>query len=109
MKTIGGIHINDAPVGMLIQHPKHKGQYYKATVVKGQKNWVPTKMRGGGDPSPEEHSWAHHHAPLYQVFNNYVCLKRDALGEFRDFFFELFSKNNYAMRQDPFVAAAVDK
>jgi hypothetical protein len=53
-------------------------------------------------PSPEQHSWHHHHAPFYQVFNNYVCLKRDTLGEIRDFFMEMFSHKNYLERKIPF-------
>jgi len=36
-------------------------------------------------PAPEEHSWYHHHAPFYQNFGDYVCLKRDTLKELGSF------------------------
>jgi hypothetical protein len=118
MKLIGSIHIDDAPLGMMIKHPK-TGKYYIANVDKsGEKMWKrctctdchrdkQQKQRGGTKstelaPSPEEHSWHHHHAPFYQVFNNYVCVKRDTLGEIRDFFIEMFSKDNYLEGQSPF-------
>lgn len=118
MKLIGSIHINDAPIGMLIKHPK-TNKYYIANVDKnGEKMWklcscthCNKKQRGGAGagaastelaPSPEEHSWHHHHAPFYQVFNNYVCVKRDTLGEIRDFFTEMFSKDNYIKGKLPF-------
>ena len=115
MKLIGSIHIDDAPIGMLIKHPKtHK--YYIANVNNnGKKIWklcnctncLDKKQHGGTEPtnlapSPEEHSWHHHHAPFYQVFNNYVCVKRDTLGEIRDFFIEMFSKENYLEGRGPF-------
>lgn len=131
MKQIGSIHIDDAPLGMLIKHPKtHK--YYIANVdsngvkiwklctcdtcivngkqhkqQKQQKQQHKQQQKGGADPtelapSPEEHSWHHHHAPFYQVFNNYVCVKRDTLGEIRDFFTEMFSRENYLQGKAPF-------
>jgi hypothetical protein len=120
MKQIGSIHIDDAPLGMLIKHPKtHK--YYIANVdSNGVKIWKlctcdtcivngkhKQQQKAGADPtelapSPEEHSWHHHHAPFYQVFNNYVCVKRDTLGEIRDFFTEMFSKENYLQGKAPF-------
>ncbi len=123
MKQIGSIHVDDAPLGMMIKHPK-TGKYYIANVDKnGQKIWklctcgdcathkpLHKQQRAGAAyakstdlaPSPEEHSWHHHHAPFYQVFNNYVCVKRDTLGEIRDFFIEMFSKDNYADGKAPF-------
>jgi hypothetical protein len=127
MKLIGSIHIDDAPLGMMIKHPK-TGKYYIANVDKsGEKIWnlctcidcvtctkgtkdtkgTKGKQRGGTKstelaPSPEEHSWHHHHAPFYQVFNNYVCVKRDTLGEIRDFFIEMFAKDNYLDGKAPF-------
>jgi hypothetical protein len=114
------IDIGDAPVGMRLLH---LGQYFEACVVKGIKEWVPlsisknknknnNKMGGGGGgynettlgpPGPEQHTWDHHHAPFYQVFNNYVCLKKDTLGELRDFFFQLFSQKDYAGAKVPFA------
>jgi hypothetical protein len=125
MKLIGSIHIDDAPLGMMIKHPK-TGKYYIANLDKsGEKIWKlctcndcvnctkgtkgkhKRKQRAGAKstelaPSPEEHSWHHHHAPFYQVFNNYVCVKRDTLGEIRDFFLEMFSKENYQEGKPPF-------
>lgn len=122
MKLIGSIHIDDAPLGMMIKHPK-TGKYYIANVDKsGEKIWKLCsctdcvtgstgkqlhKQRAGSKstelaPSPEEHSWHHHHAPFYQVFNNYVCVKRDTLGEIRDFFIEMFAKDNYLDGKPPF-------
>jgi hypothetical protein len=118
MKLIGSIHIDDAPLGMMIKHPKN-GKYYIANVNRaGEKLWklctcttcakgVKHKQHAGANstelaPSPEEHSWHHHHAPFYQVFNNYVCVKRDTLGEIRDFFMEMFSKDNYLDNKPPF-------
>jgi hypothetical protein len=125
MKLIGSININDAPLGMMIKHPK-TGKYYIANLDKsGEKIWKLCactdcvtctkstkgkqlhKQRGGTKstelaPSPEEHSWHHHHAPFYQVFNNYVCVKRDTLGEIRDFFIEMFAKDNYLDGKPPF-------
>lgn len=118
MKQIGSIHIDDAPIGMMIRHPK-TGKYYIANVNKsGEKVWKvcscddcvkgpKVKQRAGAAstelaPNPEEHSWHHHHAPFYQVFNNYVCVKRDTLGEIRDFFMEMFSKSNYMDGKAPF-------
>lgn len=97
MKQIGAINIDDVPVGMRIYK---NGRYYEAVVRKGGgvKRWQQLlAMRGGGannnnssnkikmDLRPEQHSWTHHHAPMYQVFNDYVCLKKDTLGELRDF------------------------
>ena len=123
MKLIGSIHIDDAPLGMMIKHPKN-GKYYIANVdkngdkvwklcscedcVKGPRGKKLHKQLGGAKstelaPSPEEHSWHHHHAPFYQVFNNYVCVKRDTLGEIRDFFMEMFSKSNYMDGKAPFT------
>jgi hypothetical protein len=93
MKQIGAINIDDVPVGMRIFK---NGRYYEAVVGggggAGGKKWQ-LLMRGGGggvannkmDLRPEQHSWTHHHAPMYQVFNDYVCLKKDTLGELRDF------------------------
>jgi hypothetical protein len=124
MKLIGSIHIDDAPLGMMIKHSK-TGKYYIANVDKsGEKIWklcactdcvactkgtksTKGKQQGGTKstelaPSPEEHSWHHHHAPFYQVFNNYVCVKRDTLGEIRDFFIEMFAKDNYLEGKPPF-------
>jgi hypothetical protein len=131
MKLVGSIHIDDAPLGMMIKHSK-TGKYYISNVDKsGEKIWKLCtcndcvtctkstkgtkgtkgkqlhKQRGGTKstelaPSPEEHSWHHHHAPFYQVFNNYVCVKRDTLGEIRDFFIEMFAKDNYLDGKPPF-------
>lgn len=125
MKQIGSIHIDDAPLGMMIKHPK-TGKYYIANVDKsGEKVWKVCpcddcikvtkgtkgkklhRQRAGAAstelaPAPEEHSWHHHHAPFYQVFNNYVCVKRDTLGEIRDFFIEMFSRDNYLAGKAPF-------
>ena len=113
------IDIGDAPIGMRLLH---QGQYFEAAVAAGgkHKEWAPlsisknkNKMSGGGGggykdttlgpPGPEQHTWDHHHAPFYQVFNNYVCLKKDTLGELRDFFFELFSQKDYAGGKVPFA------
>jgi hypothetical protein len=118
MKNIGSISISDVPLGMLILNKKNN-KYYIADIDEfGNKKWLlcncPTcnhKKQSGGTtqistdlaPSPEEHSWHHHHAPFYQVFNNYVCVKRDTLGEIRDFFMEMFSNKNYLERKAPFT------
>ena len=99
------IDIADAPIGMRLFH---QGGYFEAVVAANgkHKEWVPLpltqkKQTGGnfettpttlGPPGLEQHTWDHHHAPFYQVFNNYVCLKKETLGELRDFFFELFSQ-----------------
>jgi hypothetical protein len=113
MKQIGSIHVDDAPIGMLIWNTKNS-KYYIADLNKdGSKVWKLCKCplcgakQSGGKatdlaPSPEQHSWHHHHAPFYQVFNNYVCVKRDTLGEIRDFFMEMFSNKNYIERKAPF-------
>ncbi len=93
MKQIGAINVDDAPLGMRIYK---NGRYYKvAAAGGGKKKWqaLTTRTSRGGaaavatvdDLRPEQHSWAHHHAPMYQVFNDYVCLKKDTLGELRDF------------------------
>ena len=107
MKQIGALNIDDVPVGMRILK---NGQYYEAVVKKVgggrlRKQWQPlplVNVGGGGGSNnnnsnntskvkmmmnlrPEQHSWTHHHAPMYQVFNDYVCLKKDTLGELRDF------------------------
>ena len=117
MKQIGSIHIDDVPLGMLILHKKQNRFYVAVKNGSGQKEWKgcpcpncssTNKKRGGAAdtnlaPSPEQHSWHHHHAPFYQVFNNYVCLKRDTLGEIRDFFMEMFSHKNYLDRKIPFT------
>jgi hypothetical protein len=128
MKKIGSIHINDAPIGMLILNKKNKKFYISSIDESGNKEWKRcdcpecTKQIAGKfikdddlrrrqaagststnlAPSPEQHSWHHHHAPFYQVFNNYVCVKRDTLGEIRDFFMEMFSHKNYLERKIPF-------
>ncbi len=118
MKQIGSIHIDDAPLGMLIKHPKTHKYYISNVNSNGVKIWKLCKcntcslkqykqQKAGADPtdlapSPEEHSWHHHHAPFYQVFNNYVCVKRDTLGEIRDFFIEMFSRDNYLEGKAPF-------
>ena len=112
MKEINHIHINDVPLGMMIINKKND-KFYIATInTSGHKDWLLCtcpkcyNQKGGNDttlsPSPEQHSWHHHHAPFYQVFNNYVCLKRDTLGEMRDFIMELFSRKNYLERKAPF-------
>jgi hypothetical protein len=97
MKQIGALNVDDVPVGMRIYK---NGKYYEAVVVRGKKQWQPLPLIGGGGGGaaaaeaaaakmmnlrPEQHSWTHHHAPMYQVFNDYVCLKKDTLGELRDF------------------------
>ena len=113
MKKIGSIHINDVPIGMLIVNKKNKKFYISSINESGNKEWKRcdcldcTKQTAGTTstnlaPSPEQHSWHHHHAPFYQVFNNYVCVKRDTLGEIRDFFMEMFSNKNYLERKTPF-------
>jgi len=112
MKQISSIHINDAPVGMMILNKNNNKFYIAALNKSGQKDWIKCKcpncdkMKGGAEtnlaPAPEQHSWHHHHAPFYQVFNDYVCVKRDTLGELRDFFMEMFSKKNYVERKVPF-------
>lgn len=115
MKQIGSIHINDVPLGMLIMNKKNNKFYIAGLDKSGSKDWLLcncphciNKKQTGGDtstnlaPSPEGHSWQHHHAPFYQVFNNYVCLKRDTLGEIRDFIMEMFSQKNYLERKVPF-------
>ena len=124
MKKIGSIHINDAPIGMLIVNKKNNKFYISSIDRSGNKEWkrcdclectnfvgqvktTSNKQSAGATstnlaPSPEQHSWHHHHAPFYQVFNNYVCLKRDTLGEIRDFFMEMFSHKNYLDRKIPF-------
>jgi hypothetical protein len=114
MKQIGSIHVDDAPIGMLIKNPKNNKYYIADLNRDGVKVWKLCKCQlcnvsqSGGSgttslaPSPEEHSWHHHHAPFYQVFNNYVCVKRDTLGEIRDFFTEMFSSKNYLERKVPF-------
>ena len=128
MKNIGSININDAPLGMLILNKKNNKYYISDVDNRGNKKWLlcdcpacaayaayaayatTVKQHGGTQlstdlaPSPEEHSWHHHHAPFYQVFNNYVCVKRDTLGEIRDFFMEMFSNKNYLERKAPFTA-----
>lgn len=115
MKKIGSIDIEDAPLGMMIYNKKNK-KYYIAEVnqTSGSKQWVlcncnncNNRQKGGSlltelAPSPDQHSWHHHHAPFYQVFNNYVCVKRDTLGEIRDFFTEMFSSKNYGLKKPPF-------
>ncbi len=118
MKTIGSIHIDQAPLGMMIYNRKNN-KYYIADLNKnGNKQWKvcqcssclnkDSKMLGGdimnevAVPGPKEHSWLHHHAPFYQVFNNYVCVKRDTLGDIRDFFLQMFSPVNYAQNRPPF-------
>jgi hypothetical protein len=121
MKQIGSIHIDDAPLGMLIKHPKTHKYYISNVNSNGVKVWKlctcntcglkqnkHKQQKAGADPtdlapSPEEHSWHHHHAPFYQVFNNYVCVKRDTLGEIRDFFIEMFSRDNYLEGKAPFT------
>jgi hypothetical protein len=119
MKQIGSIHIDDAPIGMLIKDKKQNRFYLAVQNGSGEKEWRPcpcpgcsnpanAKKKGGAAstnlaPSPEQHSWHHHHAPFYQVFNNYVCVKRDTLGEIRDFFMEMFSQKNYLERKIPFT------
>ena len=113
MKKIGSIHINDVPIGMLIVNKKNKKFYISSINESGNKEWKRcdcpdcTKQTAGTTstnlaPSPEQHSWHHHHAPFYQVFKNYVCVKRDTLGEIRDFFMEMFSNKNYLERKTPF-------
>lgn len=90
MKQIGALNVDDVPVGMRIYKNE---KYYEAVVVRGKKQWQPLPLIGGGGGNaakmmnlrPEQHSWTHHHAPMYQVFNDYVCLKKDTLGELRDF------------------------
>ena len=126
MKKIGSIDIDQAPLGMLIHNKKNNKYYIAQMNQKGGKQWVEctcsecqphntkckcsecqtNKIRGGAEtdlpPGPEQHSWHHHHAPFYQVFNNYVCVKRDTLGEIRDFFLEMFSNKNYRENKAPF-------
>lgn len=128
MKKIGSIDIDDAPLGMMIYNKKNKKYYIAEANQTGGKRWVlcnckncSIRQKGGflfdkknttalptanySDilaPSPEQHSWQHHHAPFYQVFNNYVCVKRDTLGEIRDFFTEMFSSKNYGLKKPPF-------
>jgi hypothetical protein len=114
MKKIGSIHIDNAPIGMVILNKKNK-KFYISSITSGNKEWkrcdcpqCNSNQKVGGAlstdlaPSPEQHSWHHHHAPFYQVFNNYVCVKRDTLGEIRDFFMEMFSHKNYLERKKPF-------
>lgn len=115
MKKIGSIHIDQAPIGMLIYNKKNNKFYLASIDETGKKIWLTCdcpecqKIKGGAvstnlAPSPEQHSWHHHHAPFYQVFNNYVCVKRDTLGEIRDFFMEMFSHKNYLERKTPFTS-----
>ncbi len=124
MKVISSIDIEQAPLGMMIYNRKDKKYYIAQMNQKGGKKWEQCKcsacephtkqckcsecnnrQNGGGTdlpPGPEGHSWHHHHAPFYQVFNNYVCVKRDTLGEIRDFFLEMFSSKNYSQNKPPF-------
>ena len=112
MKVISSIDIEQAPLGMMIYNKKDNKYYIAQKNQKGGKQWEPcqctecVKQKGGTPtnlpPSPEQHSWHHHHAPFYQVFNNYVCVKRDTLGEIRDFFLEMFSSKNYGQNKPPF-------
>ena len=133
MKKIGSIHIDQAPLGMMIFNKKDNRFYIAKLDKNGNKQWEKClcsecqphtkqcsecqpresceshkshKQKGGANtdlaPSPEQHSWHHHHSPFYQVYNDYVCLKRDTLGELRDFFFEMFSTKNWAKNAPPF-------
>lgn len=111
MKKIGSIDIKQAPLGMMICNKKDNRYYIANINKKGKKQWQRCvckhclSQNGGATnlaPGPEQHSWHHHHAPFYQVFNNYVCVKRDTLGEIRDFFLEMFSSKNYSQNKPPF-------
>jgi hypothetical protein len=107
MKNINSINIKDAPLGMMIKNKKNDKYYIADLDNLNRKYWklcscnyCNTNQQGGFmntntnlPPNPEEHSWHHHHAPFYQVFNNYVCIKKDTLGEIRNFFLEMFKSS----------------
>lgn len=123
MKSINSINIDDAPLGMLIKNHKNNKYYVvnldklnrkcwklcTCDVCSSKKNKLNANslvFKGGFSniynssgsntklaPNPQEHSWHHHHAPFYQVFNNYVCIKKDTLGEISNFFIEMFKKS----------------
>jgi hypothetical protein len=103
MKTINSININQAPIGMMIRNNRNNRMYFVDLDSNGEKSWKlcrcylcssnKKKLFGGANnlsPSPEEHSWHHHHAPFYQVFNNYVCIKKDTLEDMRNLLMEIF-------------------
>jgi hypothetical protein len=121
MKTINSININEAPLGMMIKNNRNNKMYFVDLDSNGEKSWKlcrcyicslnqtkkfpkewprPRSFSGGSletnlAPSPEEHSWHHHHAPFYQVFNNYVCIKKDTLEDMRNLLMEIFKPKQF--------------
>ena len=43
--------------------------------------------------APAQHSWWHHHAPMYQKFGDYLCVKRSTLREMGGLLTEAFAKD----------------
>jgi len=42
-------------------------------------------------PNPEQQSWYHYNAPIYQTFGDYVCIKKSYIDNMRGLVHELFS------------------
>jgi hypothetical protein len=41
-------------------------------------------------PNPQQRSWYHHQAPIYQSFGDYVCIKREFLDNAKNLVNDIF-------------------